>query len=114
MHTAQSVLSRRRRELKESLRQTALKKIEQAASALYREGAEGVYAFGSVLRPSEFNEHSDVDIAVKGVPENKRHQVLTMIEDIFAGTPFDLVFLEEELRPEVRTRIGKEGRKWKP
>ncbi len=110
----ETILSKRRRELKESLRQRALVKLGRAASALYQEGAEDVIAFGSVLKPAEFNERSDVDIAVKGIPEHERHRILTMLEDIFADMIFDAVFLEDELRPEVRTRIQREGVRWKP
>jgi predicted nucleotidyltransferase len=109
----ETVLSKRRRELKETLRQSALERLGRAAAALYREGAEDVLAFGSILKPAEFNEHSDVDLAVKGISENKRHRVLTMLEDIFADRLFDLVFLEDELRPEVRARIQREGVRWK-
>jgi predicted nucleotidyltransferase len=108
-----TVLSKRRRELKESLRQKAFQRIEQAAALLYAEGAEDVYAFGSVLKPSEFNEHSDVDIAVNGIPEEKRIEVEGRLEDIFADVPFDIIFLEEPVRPEIRAKIRREGIKWK-
>jgi predicted nucleotidyltransferase len=110
----ETVLSKRRRELKETLRQSALERLGRAASALYREGAEDVFAFGSILKPAEFNERSDADIAVKGIPESRRHHALTSVEDIFEDMPFDLVFLEDELRPEVRARIQREGVRWKP
>lgn len=81
---------------------------------LYDEGAMDVYVFGSVLRPSEFNEHSDVDIAVKGIPDKKRVSVTVRLEEVFKEIPFDILFLEDELRPEVRERIKKEGILWKP
>lgn len=110
----ETVLSKRRRELKESLRQSALEKLERAAAALYQEGALEVYAFGSVVRPSEFNERSDVDIAAMGVPQKKRRGVLSELENIFLDMPFDLIFLDEEVRPEVRARIQREGVLWKP
>jgi predicted nucleotidyltransferase len=108
-----TVLSKRRRFLKETLRQRALVMTDRAATTLYAEGAEEVYVFGSVLKPGEFNENSDVDIAVQGVSDAKKAAVTRLLEDIFDDMPFDLVFLDEALRPEVRRRIGSEGIKWK-
>lgn len=110
----ETVLTRRRRELKENLRQKALQRLKEAVVLLYAEGAEDVYVFGSVLRPLEFNEHSDVDIAVKGIPDKRRVSVTVRLEEIFKDFPFDIVFLEDDLRPEVRERIKKEGILWKP
>ncbi|MCL4537322.1 MAG: nucleotidyltransferase domain-containing protein [Nitrospirae bacterium] len=110
---AETVLSKRRRELKENLRQKALQRLEQAVRLLYSEGAEDVYVFGSVLRPLEFNEHSDVDIAVKGIPEDRRVFVTVSLEGIFGEVPFDIVFLEDDLRSEIRDRIKKDGVLWK-
>lgn len=110
----ETVLSKRRRELKENLRQRALKRLKEAVAMLYAEGAKKVYVFGSVLRPSEFNEHSDIDIAVKGLPEERRSFVTGRLEEIFRQMAFDIVFLEEDLRPEVKQRIKKEGILWKP
>ncbi|MBI5026242.1 MAG: nucleotidyltransferase domain-containing protein [Nitrospirae bacterium] len=109
---AETILSKRRKELKESLRQNALKRLKEAGRMLYGEGAEGVYVFGSVLRPLEFNEHSDVDIAIKGISEDKRSSVTVRLEEIFKGMPFDVVFLEDDLRPEIREKIKKEGILW--
>lgn len=109
----ETVLSRRRRELKENLRQKTLQRLKEAGAMLYDAGAEGVYVFGSILRPSEFNEHSDVDIAVKGIPEDKRGYVIVRLEEIFKGVPFDIVFFEDDIRHEIRERIKKEGILWK-
>lgn len=113
MKTAETVLSKRRRELKEALRQKALERLGPAADLLYAEGAEEVYVFGSVLKPSEFNEYSDVDIAVKGIIGNKRLSVESRLEDIFLDIPFDIIFLEDAVRPEIKEKIRKEGFLWK-
>jgi len=110
---SETILSKRRKELKENLRQKALKRLEIAAEMLYANGAEEVYVFGSILRPSEFNEYSDVDIAVKGIPEERRVFVTLRLEEVFKGIPFDILFLEEDLRPEVRARIKREGLLWR-
>ncbi len=109
----ETVLSKRRRELKESLRQKALKRLKRAVELLYKEGAEEVYVFGSILRTSEFNERSDVDIAVKGIPEGRWSSTVNKLEDIFKEIPFDLLFFGDDLRPEVRERIKKEGKLWR-
>jgi predicted nucleotidyltransferase len=106
-------LTKRRKELKEKHRKKAMQRLDEAAVLLYNEGAEEVYVFGSVLKALEFNEHSDADIAVKGVPEDKRPDVTGKLEDIFKEIPFDIVFLEDELRQEIRERIKKEGILWK-
>ncbi len=113
MKTAETVLSKRRRELKESLRQKALERLKSATALLYAEGAEDVYVFGSVVKPSEFNEHSDVDIAVQGISEDKKSSAQSGLEEIFGEIPFDLIFLEDALRPEIRERIRREGMRWK-
>jgi predicted nucleotidyltransferase len=109
----QTILSKRRKELKERLRQKAIKRLEFAAKSLYDRGAKEVYVFGSVLRPMEFNERSDVDIAVEGIPDDEWHYIIDKLEDIFREIPFDIVFLEDDLRSEVRERIKKEGILWK-
>jgi len=36
------------------------------------------------------------------------------LKEIFEDIPFDLLFLDEELRQEIRERIEKEGIVWKP
>jgi predicted nucleotidyltransferase len=108
-----TMLSKRRKELKEYLRQRALKRLGGAITLLYAEGAKDVYVFGTVLKPQEFNEHSDVDIAARGVPENKKGYIIRKLEEIFAEIPFDVVFVDESLRPEIREKIQKEGIRWR-
>jgi predicted nucleotidyltransferase len=110
---AETVLTKRRKELKERFRKKTLQRLKEAAILLYNEGAEEVYVIGSILKASEFNEHSDADIAVKGISEDKRPAVISRLEVIFKGIPFDILFLEEDLRPEIREKIKKEGILWK-
>jgi len=114
LKTAETVLSKRRRELKEALRQKALDRLGPATALLYAEGAEEVYVFGSVLKPAEFNEHSDVDIAVKGITGSNKLSIESRLEELFVDIPFDIVFLEDAVRPEITARILKEGLLWKP
>jgi predicted nucleotidyltransferase len=108
-----TVLSERRRFLKEILRHKAREMLARAAELLYAEGAEEVLAFGSVLKPEGFDEHSDVDIAVKTLAEEKKLSVERKLEDIFVDIAFDVVFLEDEIRSEIRERIQREGMTWK-
>jgi predicted nucleotidyltransferase len=109
----ETVLSKRRKRLKESRRQRALKMLDAASLVLYKDGASAVYVFGSLLRPLEFNEQSDVDIAVKGIDEDKWSSVFVKLEHIFKDMPFELIFLEDHIRPEIRMKIEKEGALWK-
>lgn len=109
----ETILSKRRKELKDKVRQKALQRLERAVTLLYNEGAEEVYVFGSVLKPREFNERSDVDIAVRGIPEGGRANITARLEEVFGETPFDIISLEDDLRPEIRGRIEKEGILWK-
>jgi predicted nucleotidyltransferase len=108
-----TILSERRRFLKEALRQKALEMLVRAAELLYAEGAEEVIAFGSVLKPEGFDEHSDVDITVKGLAEEKKTSLERKLEDIFVDIAFDVVFLEDEIRAEIREKIVREGMIWK-
>jgi predicted nucleotidyltransferase len=72
-----------------------------------------VIAFGSTLKPEGFDEHSDVDIAVKGLADEKKLSVERKLEDIFVDIAFDVVFLEDEVRAEIREKIQREGMTWK-
>lgn len=40
--------------------------------------------------------------------------VMRRLEEIFNDMPFDLIFLEDNIRPEIREIIKKEVRQWKP
>lgn len=110
----QTVLNKRRKQLKETLRKEVIKRLEIAIKELYHLGAVKVYIFGSVINSELFDENSDVDIAVEGMPEEKKLEGYKLVEKSLNGFPFDLVFLDEELRPEIKTKILREGVLWKP
>lgn len=57
-------------------------------------GAKDVYLFGSILDPNSFGEHSDVDIAVRGLPEKHIYKIESQIEDMLGTGNFDLVYME--------------------
>lgn len=109
-----TVLFERRKKLKESLRKEALGKLEKTVEFLYKEGASEVYLFGSILKPFCFDEYSDIDIAVKELHYEKRIYVESKLEDYLGEFEYDIIFLEENLREEIKDRIEKEGVLWKP
>ena len=56
---------------KEKLRQDALKTAERLKDILIRDfSVKKVVIFGSVLRKGNFDESSDIDLAVEGLPRN--------------------------------------------
>ena len=116
METSETLLQRRRWVLRKKRYDEALKKLRLATDYLYQEGAKEVYLFGSIKDPKKFTEHSDIDLAVKGIPEEKHLEVEGKLEDIFGSLEYDIVFLEEEkyLRKEIMERINEEAVLWKP
>ena len=70
-------------------------------------GASAVYLFGSILR-EDFGRHSDVDIAVSGLPEDRLYTVEGYVEEILCTDRFDLVYMEEA-DPLLAERILKTG-----
>lgn len=74
-------------------------------------GARRVYLFGSLSGRSAvpFGPHSDVDIAVEGLPPKEYWHALAAIEQEFpAGTRVDLLRLEDA-RPPLREKIQRSG-----
>lgn len=71
-------------------------KLRLAVNHLYQEGAGEVGLFGSITSPERFTEHSDIDLAVRGIPEEKRLELEGKLEDIFGDIEYDVLFLEEE------------------
>jgi predicted nucleotidyltransferase len=84
---------------KRYLREVETKRSELFARAvnacefLLSLGAEEVFIFGSLVR-DDFREHSDVDLAVSGLPYEHVYKVESRIEDILGGATFDLVYME--------------------
>ncbi len=84
-----------------------LEKARQAGEYLRSLGAKEVYLFGSVTR-EDFHPHSDVDIAVLGLPYHYIYSVESRITDILGTEDFDLVYLEYA-KEQVRNRIREQG-----
>jgi predicted nucleotidyltransferase len=88
----------------------ALERAEAACRYLISLGAREAYVFGSILS-RRYRDHSDIDIAVYGLPEEYIYKVEGKIEELLEGSPFDLVYLEES-PPHIARRIREEGRKY--
>jgi uncharacterized protein len=69
-------------------------KIALAAAALKTYGAREVYVFGS-LAEGTFTRHSDVDMAVTGLPPEKFFRAMGEAMDIL-GKPLDLIDLDDD------------------
>ena len=67
-----------------------------------------VWLFGSLLH-GNFHFHSDIDLAVEGIPEENYLKAYGIVEDVAAPLRVDLVLLENAL-PSLRECILKEGK----
>jgi predicted nucleotidyltransferase len=112
----ETLLKKRRKILHLRRYDEAWKKLRKALDYLNREGAKEVFLFGSIINPEKFTEHSDVDLAVRGIAEEKHLEIEGKLEDILGDLEYDILFLEEEkyLRKEILKRIREEAVLWKP
>ena len=65
------------------------------------------------LKPERFDEHSDIDLAVKGIDNlHTRLKIEARLMQIFQDADFDLVWLDDEteIKPHVLRAIKKEGK----
>ena len=69
-----------------------IRAIDQAAGILEAAGADAVYLFGSMSEGS-LSSHSDMDLAVTGLPPNKFFQIMGQILFV-SPRPLDLVDLD--------------------
>jgi predicted nucleotidyltransferase len=91
-------------------RSRALERAEVACLYLISLGAREAYVFGSVLG-ERFRDHSDIDLAVFGLPEEYIYKIEGKIEELLEGAPFDLIYLEEA-PPHIARRIREEGKRY--
>ncbi len=90
-------------------RQQALALAHEAARLLrQRFGAERVFLFGSLARDTAVHAHTDVDLAVWGVPENEYLRAVNLMLDLGGPIEIDLVRLEEAT-PRLLETIDREG-----
>jgi predicted nucleotidyltransferase len=89
-------------------RKTVLfEKTKQVGEYLRGLGAKEVYVFGSITR-DDYHFHSDVDMAVSGLPHQYIYTVEARIADILGTDNFDLVYLEYT-KERVKNRILEQG-----
>lgn len=85
---------RDRQNLLQQRREEALNLAQKAAALLKQEfGATQVILFGSLLT-DYFHEHSDIDLAVIGLPKNKYFQAVGKLLAL-GNFDFDLVEMDE-------------------
>lgn len=101
-------LSEPRRQRLEARRADLMKRATQAGMILGSMGAEEVWLFGSLAK-GRWYEHSDVDMAVLGMPK----EWYGVLFEIFGSEIFGVVELEDA-HPVLLERIRKEGIKLWP
>ncbi len=112
----ETYLNRRRRHLRSERYDKAWKRLRPALEFLHEQGATEILLFGSITDRKKFTENSDIDLAVRGLPEEKRLEIEGRLEDILGNLEYDIIFLEEEneVRDEIMQRIKEEAIRWKP
>ena len=88
--------------------QEAWTAARQVAGILYRQfGAGQVIAFGSLVHPGRFGDHSDLDLAVAGIPPARFFRAWATAG---AASPFELDLVDlADCAPTLRDRIEQEG-----
>ncbi|MCL6478761.1 MAG: nucleotidyltransferase domain-containing protein [Peptococcaceae bacterium] len=96
----------------EPLRKEALKKAKLAAEDIKtRYPNMEIYLFGSLIWNYVFTDHSDIDIAIKGLKDKKKYlEIHGRISDVVFPFEVDLVLLEDA-SDNLRNRIIDEGLK---
>src|SRR3989304_4311449 len=103
----ETILKKRRREIALKRYNEACRRLKPAIDFLYKNGAREVYLFGSITDPQKFTEHSDIDIAVKGIPVERQLDLEGRLEDILSGFEYDIIFLDVDgVREEIRERMA--------
>jgi predicted nucleotidyltransferase len=98
------------RERKRKKRKERAERIVSELADILREefGASRVYVFGSLTRDNvPFHEHSDIDLAVSGIPDERFYEAVGRCLGHTADFSVDLVDLEnaeEALRDEIPGR----------
>ena len=81
----------------------------QAAEVLRRRfGTETVFAFGSLVRGGTFDERSDVDLAVRGVPPQDFFRASAAAAAAVCEFDLDLIDLDD-CSPALREQVQREG-----
>jgi len=90
--------SKTHKDLRERKRryELAWKEAKKAADFLKKEyNAEKVYVFGSMTNPMRFNQRSDIDLAVSGIPDDKFFQAIGALNRLIPTFDIDLVDIKD-------------------
>ena len=100
----------RHREKRERLRKSVLDEVKGVLKRMHDEiPFEEAYIFGSVTKPSDFKEESDVDIAFLGLPKERLFEsVAYLSRELLRDV--DVIELE---RSRLKEKILKEAIRWK-
>lgn len=97
-----------REQLIDSQRSSHLALAQRIAEALRAEmGAGRIHLFGSLADGVAYDEHSDIDLAVEGIPGDKYFAAVGLVESLCKDVSVDLVLLEEasgSLQARIRER----------
>lgn len=93
----------------ESRRRKAFETATQIAIMLRRDfGVMEVYLPGTTAQTGEFHEHSDIDLAVKGLPAREYFDAVA--KSLSLGKEFSVDLLDfSRCRPELRSAIAKKA-----
>ncbi|NJL59682.1 MAG: nucleotidyltransferase domain-containing protein [Desulfobacteraceae bacterium] len=84
------------------------RKASELLKTTYR--VKQVFLFGSLSRDGVFDDHSDIDLAVEGLDEQKYYKALARLSDLDMSSDIDLLMLEYA-PPELLKIILNEGKK---
>ena len=104
-------LCHERQALQEQERTDVLKRLFHALDHLADQYEwEDLYIFGSVLKSNQFGQHSDVDIAIKGLNKFLHYQFIANLSSMIDRN-VDVIRLEDECL--FKDNIIEVGIKWK-
>jgi len=96
---------------REGRRREALASARRCSEILIKQfNARRVYVFGSVLDPTRFNEASDIDLAVEGLPPDRTYwrALADLWPELPVGMKVDLIPVEQA-SPALVSRILSHG-----
>jgi uncharacterized protein len=95
--------------LQTELYQSAWQEARKACAILKNEfGAGKVLVFGSLTDPSSFDENSDIDLAVLGIPDEKFYAAVGAVTNLVRNFKIDLVDIAD-CKEYLKKEIEKDG-----
>lgn len=102
------VLKRKKSE-NERLRKNLLNKTKQALEKLYQKGLfKEAYIFGSVTKPFDFTENSDIDVGFIGLKDEDYFKVMSFLSRELERD-VDIIQMENH---RLASKIKEEGIRW--